>query len=226
MAHGWTNFLLILLLGGPGCVCAHDIPEVAREISRKDFNHEAWRDYVRGSDERFETWMGDNPSGCRKRFLDDNLLIRALGVPSGEIPNLKRFIHWLALYKEYHEPPPWYIRLLAKQHGPKFAGLLKDFSWEKFSNMIAKRTRETGVSNKGKLKDDLKALNRRRKTASLALASQEMTPPTLQEVGRNPPPAVTAPVCAAPALKPHTPHPGSPRPSPSARGESLAADIP
>ncbi|MCZ7648481.1 MAG: hypothetical protein M5U26_25010 [Planctomycetota bacterium] len=125
-----------LVLSGALAAGEYDVPGTAWNMMRTDLDERAWRAYVAKALDHFETWSRDNPTGNFKRYLDDKLLERAPGVLSGKIENLQSFIYWLALYAEYREPPPWYIRMMARKHGREFENLLADFSWEKFSAQI------------------------------------------------------------------------------------------
>ncbi len=135
--------VLVLMVGWPCFGATTDIADVAYKIVLRDISQAEWKAYVADTQSRFRTWSNDNPSGKGnlKRFLDDKLLTRAMGVPSGKIESLKNFMYWMALYREFKEPPPWYIRYMAHKHGDKFAALLDDFSWQKFSEMVVKKSK-------------------------------------------------------------------------------------
>ncbi|MBE7464796.1 MAG: hypothetical protein HS116_15075 [Planctomycetes bacterium] len=114
----------------------YDVPGIAYGMMRHDLDDARWSAFCTANLKWFETWQRDNPSGNFKRFLDDKLLERAPGVLSGKTENLQKFIYWLALYHEFREPPPWYIRLMARKHGAEFADLLDDFSWDRFAARV------------------------------------------------------------------------------------------
>jgi hypothetical protein len=121
---------------------ARDIPSIAYDIMRKDLSEKDWKKYVRRSRGMYETWCDDNDSGDLKRFLDDRLLQFAVRVPKGKVIYLKRFIHWLSLYKEWKEMPPAYIREIADENRSELDALLADWSWDRAVALVKKKSRE------------------------------------------------------------------------------------
>jgi len=91
-----------------------------------------WKDFVKRTNDRFEDWQHDNPSGNRNIFLNDNLLIAANGmISSSEKRDIQRFLCWLALYAEWEQELPGYIRDAEEKHKDAIAAAMKDFTWEK-----------------------------------------------------------------------------------------------
>jgi len=148
----WIIVLLGCLFLGACVSQAREVPEIAYDIMRKDLKPTDWRKFVKRAQDSYETWAGDNPSGNFKRFLDDRLLQVALGVPSGEIKTLKKFICWLSLYREFGEPAPSYIRDIAEENKKDLDSLLEDFSWERASELVKKKKKDYDGKEKSRQK--------------------------------------------------------------------------
>ena len=147
-----------LLLGLPAHAAEDlDICVIAYDVARKDMGESGWREYANKAATHYRTtWIDDNPSGNLKRYLDDNLLTRALSVPSGKMKSLKRFMYWLALYRQFREPPPWYMSYLALRYGDTLRSLRADFTWERFAEIVneRKKTIKLEVKKAHKWKDN------------------------------------------------------------------------
>jgi len=113
-----------------------DLVQAAYDIARKDLSDEDWKKYIRKTDSSYETWQNDTPDGDLNRYLNDKLIEIAPSVRNGEIKALKRAMYWLALYKHYECQPPWYVRDVATQYRRALNALLRDFSWERASELI------------------------------------------------------------------------------------------
>lgn len=134
-------FVAVLLLAGaaPAPFAAElNLPEMAYTIATKDLTPEGWEAWLRDADKNFETWSVQNQSTNRERFLNDKLMDIFPRARSGDVTALKRFMYWLALYKEYKFDAPWFIRLVARRHGEDFKELLENFSWERFAEKVKK----------------------------------------------------------------------------------------
>ena len=134
--------LFVLLCAcAPALAKARRVAAIAYDITRKDMDEKQWKSYVRRQRSWYEDWVNDNPSGSFKRFLDDKLLQIALGVPKGKIKTLKKFVYWLAMYKHFGEPAPSYIRNIADKNRQDLDNLLEDFSWERASKLVRKKSK-------------------------------------------------------------------------------------
>lgn len=145
------------VLFAPQALHAEDFMERAYQLAQKDQKPEDWKKFIKKTREHFETWSNDNPSGNLNRFLDDKLLPIAMNVPKGEVKTLKKFIYWLALYKEFDAQPPWYIREIANDNRQDVEDLHKDFSWERMSEIIKQRSKEMPEEKKRKLQERMQA---------------------------------------------------------------------
>lgn len=134
----------IAFLATDQAFAARDIPSIAYDIMRKDMSEKDWEKYVRRVRAHFETWSDDNPSasGNLKRFLDDRLLQFAVRVPKGKVSYLKRFIHFLSLYKEWKEMPPAYIRNIADENRSELDKLVADWSWDEAVKLVKKKAKD------------------------------------------------------------------------------------
>ncbi|MBI3828261.1 MAG: hypothetical protein HY291_02010 [Planctomycetes bacterium] len=148
--------LVLSTLAGKGQ--ATDFVDLAYQRATLDQKPEEWDKFVRKTKEHFETWSNDNPSGSGNvnRFLNDKLLPIAMGVPGGEVKNLKKFIYWIALYKVFDAQPPWYILEIAKENQQDIEDLHKDFSWERMSKLVKQRANEMPEDRKKKLQERMK----------------------------------------------------------------------
>ncbi|MCK6474748.1 MAG: hypothetical protein L6R28_23760 [Planctomycetes bacterium] len=133
------HFVAVLLLAGAATApfaADLNLPEMAYTIATKDLTAEGWEAWLRDADKNFETWSVQKQSTNRERFLNDKLMDIFPRARSGDVTALKRFIYWLALYKQYQFDAPWFIRLVARRHGDDFKDLLENFSWERFAEKV------------------------------------------------------------------------------------------
>lgn len=134
-------FVAVLLLAGGAYApfaAELNLPEMAHAIATKDLGPDGWEAWLRDADKNFEAWSAQKQSTSRERFLNDKLMDIFPRARTGETTALKRFIYWLALYKQYQFDAPWFIRLVARRHGDDFKDLLDDFSWERFAEKVKK----------------------------------------------------------------------------------------
>ncbi len=123
-------------------LAARDLPTIAYDIMRKDLSEEQWKGYVKKALARYEEWGEENNGRDIKVFLDDRLLQYGVAARTGKIESLKTFVHFLALYKEWREPPPKYIRDVADKNRQDLDNLLAEFTWEKASELTKKKVKE------------------------------------------------------------------------------------
>ena len=119
-----------------------DMVEIAYDLMQKEMKPDEWKSYVKNANSRFESWCHDYPDGDIKRYLDDKLLELAPSVLSGSVKALKRMVFWVALYKEYKEPAPAYIREISEKYRKDMDEELANFSWERAAEKIKNRKKE------------------------------------------------------------------------------------
>jgi hypothetical protein len=125
---------------------ARDIVDIAFELKDKEMKAEEWQDFVKATKTKYETWVNDYEDGNLKRYLDDKLLQIAPGVMGGNVKALKNMTFWVALYREFNEPPPNYLAEVSVKYQKELDDALKDFSWERTAEMI--KNRKKGVVKK------------------------------------------------------------------------------
>ena len=121
---------------------ARDLPSIAYDIMRKDLNERQWAEYVKKSNDRYREWSDENGDRDLKIFLDDRLLQLGLAARSGKIENLKKFVYFLSLYKQWKELAPKYIRDVAEKNRQDLDDLLAEFTWERASQLVKKKVKE------------------------------------------------------------------------------------
>jgi hypothetical protein len=126
----------LFLLGGGAAAQALEIAEVAHEIALKEMKPAEWSSYVATHRRKYQTWSESNNDGSIKRYLDDKLVEIAPGALKGNVNALKKLVFWVALYKEFDEPPHRQLDEVAATHEKELEDLLKDFSWEKAAASI------------------------------------------------------------------------------------------
>jgi len=116
---------------------ARTFQQIAYDITIKDLKPEEWNKFCKKAKDRYEQWSKDNQgSGDLNQFLNDKLLEIAPSVKGGKIEALKKFVYWLALYQQYNQLPPEYIREVKPEYRDQLDTLLQNFQWETLANMI------------------------------------------------------------------------------------------
>ena len=135
-----------------------DGPALAYNLMQTFMSDEDWQAEVRRTQDRYQTWSQDNGGRDISHFLNDRLLIKALGAAGGEIEKIQRGVVWLALYKEFKQGAhPRVIQFLS-EHQNSVSRLLTDFSWEKAALYVKeKKWRQDIEERKGKRKTEVPA---------------------------------------------------------------------
>jgi hypothetical protein len=119
-----------------------NIAEVSYNIVVEDMGVQDWNLFVKSAEKRFNEWSEENNNTSNvKRFLDDQLIILAPRVTSGNANNLKDFCKWLALYNVFSEPLPRYIRDIKNADKKWIQAELADFNWARSAQRIKERAR-------------------------------------------------------------------------------------
>lgn len=119
-----------------------ELTDTAYEIAMKEMAPDEWDQYVLATKKKYDSWAAEHENASFGRFLNDKFMEMAPSARGGKIPNLKKLMYWLALYKYFDEPPPGHIREVSDKHKWQFHELSKDFSWEKLSNLVSKAEKE------------------------------------------------------------------------------------
>jgi hypothetical protein len=138
--------LSVQLTGSPA-----DGPEIAYRLMRTFMTEEQWKQYVADFRRKFQNWEADT-GGDMGRFLNDRLIIVALGAAGGEADAIQRGMAYLALYKEFNQTPPSVVTTFLTEHKDSAGRLLKEFTWERASEYVKnRRWREDIAARKAKL---------------------------------------------------------------------------
>ena len=134
-----THLCLAAILLAAFSAGAKEFVEIAHEIAVKELGEAGWKEYVRSTKKKFETWSNDNGDGTIKRYLDDKAMEWAPTVLRGNVKALKTMDCIVALYKEFEEPPLTKISNVMMSHEKDLEELLADFSWERAAQRIKDR---------------------------------------------------------------------------------------
>jgi len=121
---------------------ARDIVDIAFELKDKEMKADEWQKFVKTTKSKYESWVNDYQDGNLKRYLDDKLLEIAPSVMGGNVKALKKMTFWVALYREFDEPPPGYLAEVATKYQKDLDEALKDFTWERAAEMIKNRKKD------------------------------------------------------------------------------------
>jgi hypothetical protein len=130
--------------------------EIAYNITQKEMKSEEWKAFLKKTKDRFATWESDNHGGDINQFLNDKLLEIAPSVKGGNIKALKNFVFWLALYHEFKQLPPEYIREVKPEYRQEIEGFLNDMNWERAAQMIKDNVKKYDEEQKAKAKEKKK----------------------------------------------------------------------
>lgn len=150
-----------------------DGPNLAYAMMRTFMTEEEWQQRVADCRKRFETWEHDN-HGDMGQFLNDRLIIVALGAAGGDVKEVQKGVAYLALYKEFRQVPPGLVTKFLSEHTESVTELLSSFTWDKASEYVkTKRWREDIAKRKAKAKQEREQAKSRENTPDQA---SETTP--------------------------------------------------
>jgi hypothetical protein len=139
-----NNFLLalsiVLLFLAALLLAADEEPfdprAFAAKITREDMGAEKYKKYLADAGLNYGFYIHDVPDSDVESYLNDRLADKANEV--SDIPSLKKFVAWLALYSAWDIPlPPKAIKSF-KARESELRELAKNFSWEKLLAMTEK----------------------------------------------------------------------------------------
>ncbi|HEY3323138.1 MAG TPA: hypothetical protein VGP72_21980 [Planctomycetota bacterium] len=110
---------------------------------------------------RFEDWEKDT-GGDMTRYLNDRLVIVALGAANGKVEKIQRGILWLAFYKQFNQDSPGIVEKFIREHHNSLERLFTDFTWEKASAYVKNKEWRKDIEE--------------RKHADAAIPSAELRP--------------------------------------------------
>ena len=117
---------------------------------------EEWKTFLKKTQSRFETWEHDNQTGDMNQFLNDKLLEIAPSVKGGDVKALKKFVFWLALYYEFKQLPPSYIREVKPEYRKEIDQFMSDLNWERAAEIIKDNVKKYDEEQKAKDKKEKK----------------------------------------------------------------------
>ena len=112
-----------------------DGPNLAYAMMRTFMTEEEWQKRVAKCKSRYETWNADN-GGDMGQFLNDRLIIVALGAAGGDIEKIQNGIAYLALYREFRQVPPGRVMKFLREHKESVTELLDGFTWQAASEYV------------------------------------------------------------------------------------------
>ena len=113
-------------------------PLLARALTQTFLSDDEWQSEVDAIRDRYEDWEKQN-SGDMGQYLNDRLILVALGASGGKVDRIKKGIVWLALYYEFDQQAPGLVVKFMKEHQGSLTRLLTDFNWDKASQYIRQR---------------------------------------------------------------------------------------
>lgn len=185
-----------------------DGPNLAHTMMHTFMTEQEWKQRVADCRKRYVTWEQDN-HGDMGQFLNDRLVIVALGAAGGGMKEVQNGVAYLALYKEFAQVPPGLVLKFLRDHKESVTELLSSFTWGKASDYVKnKRWREDIARWKAKAREERAKVARPPVDQTGTVAAAIAQPP-VQEVPATLPPVQTAearpadPPCAnAPAVPP------------------------
>lgn len=123
-----------------------DGSKIAQKLAETFLTQEQWAKEVKKMRERFNDWERDT-NGDMGRYLNDRLIIVALGAANGKVDKIQRGILWLAFYKEFEQEQPGIVAKFMREHQGSLTRLFTDFTWEKASQYIKNKEWRTDFAD-------------------------------------------------------------------------------
>jgi hypothetical protein len=112
-----------------------DASSVAYDLTMTWMKTDEWQQKVTAFKAKFQDWENTN-GGDIGQYLNDRLILVAMGCANGRIDSLKNGFVWLAYYKEFNQQLPSIVSNVMKEHHASLTRLFKDFTWEKASQYV------------------------------------------------------------------------------------------
>jgi len=112
-----------------------DGAKMAKALADTFLTEDQWKQEVKKIREKYEDWERDT-QGDMSRYLNDRLIIVALGASNGKVDKIQRGILWLAFYQEFEQEQPGIVAKFVREHQGSLSKLFTDFTWEKASQYI------------------------------------------------------------------------------------------
>jgi len=114
-----------------------DASGLAYDLTMSWINSEEWQRRVVAMRKHFNDWEESNGGdGDMGRYLNDRLIVIALGAATGKVDSLKNGFVWLAYYKEFNQQVPAIVSNVMRDHQASLLKLFNDFSWERASQYV------------------------------------------------------------------------------------------
>jgi len=182
--------ILTLLLCAVRFVCAEEVtstddkfvsllktddpngPEIAAALAETFLTQKQFRDEVEKLRSKYEDWEKDT-QGDMGRYLNDRLVMVALGAANGKVERIQRGILWLAFYKEFDQVTPAVVAKFLREHSVSLNSLFKDFTWEKASQYIKNKEWRKDIEGRRKAAENQLAPERPIATALVITQTED-----------------------------------------------------
>ena len=112
-----------------------DPSTVAYDLTMTWMKGDEWQQKVNAFKAKYQDWENTN-GGDIGQYLNDRLVMVAMGAANGKIDSLKNGFIWLAYYKEFNQQVPTLVSTIMRDHKTSLMRLFKDFTWEKASQYV------------------------------------------------------------------------------------------
>jgi hypothetical protein len=112
-----------------------DPSTVAYDLTMTWMKGDEWHQKVSALKAKYQDWENTN-GGDIGQYLNDRLVMVAMGAANGKIDSLKNGFIWLAYYKEFNQQVPSLVSTIMRDHKSSLMRLFKDFTWEKASQYV------------------------------------------------------------------------------------------
>ena len=112
-----------------------DASGVAYDLTMTWMKSDEWQQKVATLKSKFQDWESTN-GGDIGQYLNDRLILVAMGCANGRIDSIKNGFVWLAYYKEFNQQVPTVVATVMRDHRASLLRLFKDFTWEKASQYV------------------------------------------------------------------------------------------
>jgi hypothetical protein len=116
------------------------VPAVAQALARTFLSEEEYQAEVKKVKDRFSDFEKDtHGQGDITRYLNDRLVIYGLAASNGKVEKIQKGLVWLAMYKEFQQPPPEFVERFVKENKAPLIAIFQNFKWERVSEYIKNR---------------------------------------------------------------------------------------
>ena len=120
---------------------------VAYDLTMSWMKTDEWQQKVAALKAKFQDWESTN-GGDIGQYLNDRLVLVAMGCANGRIESIKNGFVWLAYYKEFNQQVPTVVATVMRDHHSSLMRLFKDFTWEKASQYVKNKEWRKDIAKK------------------------------------------------------------------------------